>query len=1156
MFAGVAATALAGLAGTKAGAVLVVEMARRALDQRLSVDSVSGCILGRMELAGLVYRDSAAGIDARLGRATIEISPGAILRGRIELSNVEATGLSVRLAASSNVSRTQSALSLPIVVELKRLVLVRGELLRAGRIVQSISTIELAGRWSGEQISVQRLKVTAASGELSLAGELQTHEPFIRRAMGRVQWRLFDRLWAGAVTAVNGRDGVSMRAAVANPVAAEISGTVRFAGPEWELNLNVPKVDVRAFAPNSVIRALAADLQARSNGGSIELRGQLGVDDVPIDIELARARFRSGTVELKVLGHAPERRGSFDISAAIGAGGKRIDVEHVDVRSGAGRFAARGQLQLEPRMRWQATAEATRFDPSVFIPGWPAAIDLDLMSAGEIASNGPRMSVQLRRLSGTLRGRRISGKGSLQVSPDMRAEGALRVSVGKAHAAIVAERGATLNLRADVNIPALAEWQPSLAGAITARLHSRGRWPNMAIDTQLQARGFRSTVFSTAHASVDLTLRDVMKPAGRLTVVARDVATAGFVFTSAQLEVDGVESAHTVHLRATGDKLAGALTASGSYARRGWAATLQSVTIDARDIPPLTLQAPVSIEIAPDRVALSKSCLAGVEISLCFAIRGARDGTAEGFYEVHELPLGLIVQAAAVDETVVLDGRLAGSGSLERLANGELRGAVRLGSRSGSLEYRAGPARSLHYRDLRFTADFNGNEARGRIDAQLVERGHVTAGVSVTNLRDNDPALSGSGNIRLETFDPIATLVPQLATLRGRADIELLVAGTVRQPEITARVNASEIETEVPVLGLKLRDGRLAIRTQRTAVLDLSAALASGKGVIAVSGAGDEKSGLRLHIQGQDFVAADIPGAFVEIAPDLRILTMPDDIAVEGAITVTRADIDLEALVTGAGRQSSADVTVVDREQPEPGVDARLSANISVAFGERVSIRGFGLDGTVSGRLRIRDYAGAETTAVGEVNLAGSYELYGRKLSMERARLMFAGTPLGDPQLDIVASRELPELTIKVHITGTARRPQLAIVGDGGMTHTEALSYLITGKPPDELRQEEGSVVQSARQSLGTMFAERLTARLTSRLGIDDVGIQHSVELGGSALTIGKYLSPRFFVSYGIALFQPGRVVTLRYEISDRWSIEANQSPDQHQAGIEYRLER
>jgi translocation and assembly module TamB len=61
---------------------------------------------------------------------------------------------------------------------------------------------------------------------------------------------------------------------------------------------------------------------------------------------------------------------------------------------------------------------------------------------------------------------------------------------------------------------------------------------------------------------------------------------------------------------------------------------------------------------------------------------------------------------------------------------------------------------------------------------------------------------------------------------------------------------------------------------------------------------------------------------------------------------------------------------------------------------------------------------------------------------------------------------------------------------------------------------------------------------------------------GGSAFTVGKYLSPRLYLSYGIGLFEPGQVITLRYRLSRRWSFEAQNATDFNRASLNYRIEK
>jgi translocation and assembly module TamB len=55
---------------------------------------------------------------------------------------------------------------------------------------------------------------------------------------------------------------------------------------------------------------------------------------------------------------------------------------------------------------------------------------------------------------------------------------------------------------------------------------------------------------------------------------------------------------------------------------------------------------------------------------------------------------------------------------------------------------------------------------------------------------------------------------------------------------------------------------------------------------------------------------------------------------------------------------------------------------------------------------------------------------------------------------------------------------------------------------------------------------------------------------------VGKYLSPRLYLSYGVGLFEPGQVITLRYRLSHRWNFEAQSATDFNRASLNYRIEK
>jgi translocation and assembly module TamB len=150
------------------------------------------------------------------------------------------------------------------------------------------------------------------------------------------------------------------------------------------------------------------------------------------------------------------------------------------------------------------------------------------------------------------------------------------------------------------------------------------------------------------------------------------------------------------------------------------------------------------------------------------------------------------------------------------------------------------------------------------------------------------------------------------------------------------------------------------------------------------------------------------------------------------------------------------------------------------------------------------------------------------------------------------------EVVAGLRIRGTAQSPELTVFSDPPMGQANALSYLVAGKPLDDIGSGsgEGDAVQAATRSLGAAAGGLLAKNLGRRLGADELAVKDDEMLGGAALTVGQYLSPRVYLSYGVGLFEPGEVITLRYKLSRDLSVQAQRGPEDTRAGIEFRTQR
>jgi translocation and assembly module TamB len=82
-----------------------------------------------------------------------------------------------------------------------------------------------------------------------------------------------------------------------------------------------------------------------------------------------------------------------------------------------------------------------------------------------------------------------------------------------------------------------------------------------------------------------------------------------------------------------------------------------------------------------------------------------------------------------------------------------------------------------------------------------------------------------------------------------------------------------------------------------------------------------------------------------------------------------------------------------------------------------------------------------------------------------------------------------------------------------------------------------------------------LAGQLGSNIGLDDAGVMHSRALGGSVLGIGKQISPRVYVGFGVSLLGTGQVLTLKYLLRRGFDIEIESSNIESRGSINWRHE-
>jgi translocation and assembly module TamB len=287
---------------------------------------------------------------------------------------------------------------------------------------------------------------------------------------------------------------------------------------------------------------------------------------------------------------------------------------------------------------------------------------------------------------------------------------------------------------------------------------------------------------------------------------------------------------------------------------------------------------------------------------------------------------------------------------------------------------------------------------------------------------------------------------------------------------------------------------------------------------------------------------ADLDEAHILANPDLQVAYDGTLLRVAGAVRVPQAQVTYKANKVSAV-EPSRDVVFVGPQVPKAvDVGMTIAARVTIILGSDVKLSAEGLETKLRGAVTVIEDPVQGTKATGQLELSeGTFKAYGQDLVIERGRLYFAGGPIYDPGIDVRAYRKIAEdnVTAGINARGTLKAPEVSVWSDPTMSESEALSYLLLGRPLESTNQQEGSMLANAATSLGIKGGNLLAKKLGAALGLQEASIVPGNTLQEAAFVIGKYLSPRLYVSYGIGLFDASSTLRLRYLISEHLHLEA-----------------
>ncbi|MGD9944225.1 MAG: translocation/assembly module TamB domain-containing protein, partial [Burkholderiaceae bacterium] len=445
--------------------------------------------------------------------------------------------------------------------------------------------------------------------------------------------------------------------------------------------------------------------------------------------------------------------------------------------------------------------------------------------------------------------------------------------------------------------------------------------------------------------------------------------------------------------------------------------------------------------------------------------------------------------------------------------------------------------------------------------------------------------LDGSVDLRVPSLAFANRLIGPEWGVAGRLRFDGRVGGTLQQPRLSGDLRGSDLTLLQRAMGWRLADGTLDARFEGDRLVVRQLRLASGQGAITMNG--------RLLLdgmQGQFQLKLDRlpvpfgPGQRVVLSGESAIESQGMQARLTGRINADEGLIELRG---GEAPKLASDIVIVERGKPETaraaggevvneaagktgGDGLSISADLALDLGEKLRVRGSGVDVTLAGTLNLRGTLPAEPRAYGTVSVRrGSYSAYGQQLEITRGQVIFNGA-LDNPVLDIVAMRRNQAVEAGVALSGTVLSPRVRLVSNPDVSDSQKLSWLVLGVGLDDVRS--GGQMAALQAAAATLFGNNdggLTGGLASSLGLDMLTVRNA-STGGvfdpnfganfpgqagtgpvtsdtvsqNVVAIGKRLSSRVFVTYEQGLRGVWSLLRIQYDITNRLSVRAQTGTD------------
>ncbi|MCP1456889.1 translocation/assembly module TamB domain-containing protein [Pseudomonas kilonensis] len=825
--------------------------------------------------------------------------------------------------------------------------------------------------------------------------------------------------------------------------------------------------------------------------------------------------------------------GAFSLGSPFSGDLTQIHLPQLKLAAGQGKAEGHLSLQFADGIAWDTALQLSAINPAYWLGELPGTLAGPLRSKGMMKNERLDLDADLD-LKGKLRGQPAVLQAKASGAGEQWKLSALDIRLGDNRINGSASLQEKLTGQIDIKLARLAQLWPQLRGQVVGRVDVAGtlKAPQGKLGLQGTQLAFQDNRLQSLN--LDAVLDSAQR--GKLDLKASGIRVGETSLGVLTVSGQGDIKQQKLNLDLQGPQLDTTLALDGALDQGNWRGRLASGDVQAGG-QAWRLQAPAKLErLADGTLNVGAHCWRSFDASLCGEDQRLMP-EPKLRYHLKQFPIESLAQWMPKD--FAWQGRLNADLQLDLSASGP-NGRILVDASGGTLRIRDKDGDKAQWLDFPYqTLTLNSRLTPKRIDTDLnfvgARLGELMLQAQINPIPASKPI---SGSFRLTGLDLSVArpFVPMVETLTGHLNGSGTLSGGLLAPQVNGNLVLSDGEVSGPELPVSLEALQMRATITGEAV-QLNGNWKSGKsGQGSLNGNigwGDALT-MNLALKGSQLPVTVEPYAVLDVAPDLNITMQGERLSIAGKVLVPKGEITIRELPPSTVKVSD-DTVIVGHQTEEGKAPLAMAMDIDVIVGQdKLAFSGFGLTANVQGQVHIGDNMDTR----GELWLNdGRYRAYGQRLTVRRARLLFAG-PIDQPYLDIEAIRQTDDVIAGIRLSGSAEQPTTQIFSEPAMSQEQALSYLVLGRPLSTTGEDNNMLAQAAL-GLGLMGSSGVTTSLANNLGIEDFQLDTQGSGNATSVVASGNLSEKLSLRYGVGVFEPANTIALRYKLSKKVYLEA-----------------